>query len=164
MKNVLPYIVIALVLGAGFYIGFCTGKHRTGTPDVPEVQRDTVWVHDTLRIPAPKPKIVHVVDTAYVPVPDTVLVHHHDTAYVPVPISQAYYSAEEYEAWVSGYRPKLDSLHLNQKTAYIEVPVVKTVTKKTHWGIGIQAGATYMKDAGIVPYVGIGVSYNPLTF
>lgn len=73
---------------------------------------------------------------------------------------QAYYEDSLYRAWVSGYRPRLDSLQVFPRT------VTNTVTNdiyhtikvkdKRRWGLGLQAGYGYPGGA----YVGIGVSYD----
>lgn len=72
---------------------------------------------------------------------------------------QAYYEDSLYRAWVSGYRPKLDSLQIFSRT------ITKTVTndiyhtinpKKKRWGMGVQAGYGYPYGG----YIGFGVSYN----
>lgn len=70
---------------------------------------------------------------------------------------------------MSGYNPQLDSLHIDRSTAVVEVPVYKTVTKHARWGVGLQAGATYLpgtqgQQGAIQPYVGLGLSYNIITF
>lgn len=73
---------------------------------------------------------------------------------------QAYYEDSLYRAWVSGYRPQLDSLQIFPRT------VTNTVTNdiyhtvkvkdKRRWGLGVQAGYGY--PGGV--YVGVGISYN----
>lgn len=74
---------------------------------------------------------------------------------------QAYYEDSLYRAWVSGYRPRLDSLQVFPRT------VINTVTndiyhtivpKKKRLGLGLQAG--YGFPGGW--YVGVGVSWNIL--
>ena len=72
---------------------------------------------------------------------------------------QAYYEGSLYRAWVSGYRPKLDSIEVYPKTIYQTVTndiyhAVKPKMKR--WGLGLQAG--YGCPGGW--YVGAGVSYN----
>lgn len=72
---------------------------------------------------------------------------------------QAYYEDSLYRAWVSGYRPRLDSLMVFPKTVYQTVTndIYHTITpKKKRWGLGLQVGYGY--PSGI--YAGIGVSYN----
>lgn len=72
---------------------------------------------------------------------------------------QAYYEDSLYRAWVSGYRPKLDSLMVFPKTVYQTVTndIYHTIVlKKKRWGLGLQAGYGY--PSGI--YAGVGISYN----
>lgn len=72
---------------------------------------------------------------------------------------QAYYEDSLYRAWVSGYRPRLDSLMVFPKTVYRTVTndIYHTITpKKKRWGIGLQVGYGY--PGGF--YIGVGVSYN----
>ena len=72
---------------------------------------------------------------------------------------QAYYEDSLYRAWVSGYRPKLDSIEVYPKTIYQTVTndiyhAVKPKMKR--WGLGLQAGYGY--PGGL--YVGVGIRYN----
>ena len=162
MQKTLAYLSLVLAFVLGFFVCFVCRRQGPGPVD-PEVRIDTLWLHDTLRLPAPKPKTAHVIDSVLVPVRDTIQLH--DTTFIAVPISQTYYSEKEYEAWVSGYRAKLDSLHIYQQTAIVEIPVYKTVTKR--WGLGVQAGVTYQfgqEKNRVLPYVGVGISYNLITF
>ena len=74
---------------------------------------------------------------------------------------QAYYEDSLYRAWVSGYRPRLDSLQVFPRMVYQTVtndvyhPVI-VKPKKKRWGLGLQAGYGY--PGGF--YVGAGVSYD----
>lgn len=76
---------------------------------------------------------------------------------------QKHYSDSTYDAWVSGVDPSLDSIKTYRTREVItqEIPVVQV--KKTRWGIGFQAGAGVNKD-GFFPYLGVGVSYNFLSW
>lgn len=72
---------------------------------------------------------------------------------------QAYYEDSLYRAWVSGYRPRLDSLMVFPKTVYQTVTneIYHTIVhKKKRWGLGLQIGYGY--PCGW--YTGIGISYN----
>ncbi len=72
---------------------------------------------------------------------------------------QAYYEDSLYRAWVSGYRPRLDSLMVFPKTVYQTVTndIYHTITpKKKRWGLGLQAGYGY--PGGF--YFGGGINYN----
>lgn len=74
---------------------------------------------------------------------------------------QAYYEDSLYRVWVSGFRPRLDSLQIFPRT------VTQTLTndiyhtlkpRRKRWGLGIQAGYSYPGGW----YVGAGVSWNIL--
>lgn len=75
---------------------------------------------------------------------------------------QAYYEDSLYRAWISGYRPRLDSLQIFPRTVYQTVTndIYHTIApKKKCWGLGLQAGyGFYLGQSGF--YVGVGVSYN----
>lgn len=72
---------------------------------------------------------------------------------------QAYYEDSLYRAWVSGYRPRLDSLQIFPRTVYRTVTndIYHTIVpKKKRWGLGLQVGYGYPGGG----YVGVGVNYN----
>lgn len=77
-----------------------------------------------------------------------------DSATIHIPITQQVYETDTYRAYVSGYRPILDSIFImNKKTEVI----VKKQTKTNRFDIGVQAGYG-LTPKGFQPYVGIGVS------
>lgn len=94
-------------------------------PEVSERETaDTVYVTrtDTVRVTEP----VYVRER----IVDTLLVHVNDTVFVPVPIVQRKFSGPDYEAWVSGYEPWLDSLNIFRKTEYRYLD--RTVERTVH--------------------------------
>lgn len=76
---------------------------------------------------------------------------------------QRHYSDSTFDAWVSGVDPRLDSIKTYRTNMVItnEIPVIQV--KKTRWGLGISAGCGVGKD-GLTPYVGVGISYNILSW
>ena len=150
-------LAVTFILGACF--GFWLRGLRPAKPVEPVVQTDTLYLRDTIRIdkPVPVPKPV------YLPSDTVRLVSVlHDTVDVLVPMEQKHYRDSLYDAWVSGYRANLDSLHVYPVTKVITTTL--TVREKTkRWGIGVQAGYGFGKG-GATPYVGVGISYNLLTF
>ena len=126
------------------------------------IERDTVWQDTIIYKPIPVDshktgKVVYI----RVPVPeylpgDTV----HDSIEVPVPIYQKQYEDSLYTAWVSGYRPNLDSIRLYLPE--VQTTVTKTIVKPSPLiTFGIQAGGGY----GIINrkpdiYVGVGAQIN----
>lgn len=86
-----------------------------------------------------------------------------DSAKVTIPITQKIYETDLYKAYVSGYRPCLDSLLIFQQTQIIHI---KDNTKPKRWGIGIQVGygVTMSRTPQFSPYIGVGISYNLFNF
>lgn len=158
-------ILYAFLILAGVLIGILCGvaygryeeRHGGGAA------RDTViqWQFDTIEIEKPVPYYITKVvkDSIMVPiiVTDTLIQGKTDTLYVPVVREQAFYKDSTYEAWVSGFQPQLDSIHLFRDTKIV------TVTRKSRWSLGVQAGAGLAKS-GFSPYIGVGLSYNILSF
>ena len=126
------------------------------------IERDTVWKDSIIREPLPA-ETIDIGKTVYIKVPvpeylpgDTV----HDSIEVPIPIIQKRYEDSLYTAWVSGYRPNLDSIRLYLPE--VQTTVTKTiVTPAPLITFGIQAGGGY----GIINrkpdiYVGVGAQLN----
>lgn len=73
-----------------------------------------------------------------------------DTIRVRLPIESKHYSTTNYDAWVSGYEPSLDSIKVYNHTI---------VPKQKRWSIGVQGGLG-ITPKGVQPYIGVGVSYR----
>lgn len=162
-KNIIILSVCLLLAGiiAGWFI-----RKGVAERDVHEtaVRLDTLVVRDTVRERYPVYVERTVTDTMLVALTDTVRVS--DTVYVRLPREQKRYTDTNYVAWVSGYRPRLDSIEVYQATRYVTKEIILPGPAK-RWGIGIQAGygigLAGDKVTG-VPYIGVGISYNILTF
>ena len=143
-------------------IGYFVSERRNAHPNVMKVKVDTLFVYHTIFVEKPVIKKVETIDTLLLPVSITDTMMLHDTVFVHLPIEQRQYSDPRYTAWVSGYRPQLDSIQIYQRTEYI-TNKVKTVTKPKRWGIGLQAGYGVSLHNGQVfpaPYIGVGLSYS----
>ena len=160
--------IITLVLGILLLfnivnaIGYFVNEHRNSHSSEMKVKVDTLFVYDTIFVEKPVFKKVEVIDTIRMPVPITDTLMLHDTVFVNLPIEQRQYGDTRYTAWVSGYRPQLDSIQIYQRTEYI-TKEIKTVTKPKRWGIGLQAGYGVSLHKGQVfpaPYIGVGLSYS----
>ena len=165
--------------GTAFLLGFLAGAvatlltaraiERGKTPVLPpSPQIDTVIVRDTIRVKdgrktnttatiAPIPAAVRV-DTCWLR--DTV--RQRDTLFVMLDGEQVMWEDSLSRIWVSGYRPKVDSVWHYARTQVVTKTL--TVRRPSRWGVGIQAGATVSSGAGVEPYVGIGVSWNFLAW
>ena len=143
-------------------VGTVVNEYKNSRYPNVEVQIDTTVIHDTIYIDKPVFQKVAVTDTLWLPVltRDTLMLH--DTVLVHLPIEQRQYGDPRYTAWVSGYRPQLDSILIYQRTEYI-TKEIKTVTKPKRWGICLQAGYGVSLHNGQLfpaPYIGVGLSYS----
>ena len=81
-----------------------------------------------------------------------------------IPVTQKEYSDDSsYTAWVSGYKPNLDSINIYKKTIYIDRTVTKT--KKQNFFVGPYVGYGYDFSSGKPgPTVGICFGYKLFGF
>lgn len=144
----LPWILVVLLVIACVVTWF--SSHEPLPAEIrTETKVNTVVKVDTLLISAPMAPLLVFQLTDTIRIGDTVVYRE-----------QAYYEDSLYRAWVSGYRPRLDSLMVFSKTVYQTVTndiyhPVAIKSKKKRWGFGLQAG--YGPGGW---YVGAGVSYN----
>lgn len=143
----LPWILLIL-LAVACVVAWFRPREPLPAEIHTETKVKTVVKVDTLLISAPMAPLLVFRLTDTMRIGDTV-VHR----------EQAYYEDSLYRAWVSGYRPRLDSLQIFPKTVYQTVTndIYHTITpRKKRWGLGMQVGYGY--PSGI--YAGVGVSYN----
>ena len=143
-------------------IGYFVNEQRNSHSSEMKVKVDTLFVYDTIFVEKPVIKKVEIIDTLRLPVPITDTLMLHDTVFVHLPIEQRQYSDPRYTAWISGYRPQLDSIRIYQQTEYI-TKEIKAVTKHKRWGLGLQAGYGVSLHNGQLfpaPYIGVGLSYS----
>lgn len=125
--------------------------------DLQALQPDTIFWNDPTP-PEPKDSIIikwqtrwlpAVHDTTWMPgTSDTI----RDTVRVYIPITQKHYTADNYDAWVSGYEPKLDSLHIHMPN------ILPPTIKRRHSGLALTIGPQIGVSAAKQPYVGIGIT------
>ena len=162
LKTITLVLGILLLFNIVNAIGYFVNDHRNAHSSEMKVKVDTLFVYDTIFIEKPVIKKVETIDTLLLPVPTTDTLMLHDTVLIHLPIEQRQYSDPRYTAWVSGYRPQLDSIRIYQQTEYI-TKEIKMVTKPKRWGIGLQAGYGVSLHNGRVfpaPYIGVGLSYS----
>ena len=150
---------IAVAVLASFNLGRrCSRNDQEGALK-PKV--DTLIVRDTIKVAEPKFISSRVVDSVPYPVHDTLRLR--DTLFVILARKQIRWEDSLAVVYASGVDPKIDSIiHFTQNLIITkEIPMVKV--KKTRWGVGIQVGASADRG-GVFPYVGVGVSYNILTW
>lgn len=145
--------IIAFICGLWLclLITRCTNNAATEPP-----QRDTIV--DTIKLvkPIAKDSVITRYKVVNVErVKDTTIVNEvsevvFDTITVRLPIESKHYTAESYDAWVSGYEPCLDSIKVYSK---------EVRQKQSRWSIGLQGGIG-LTPKGVQPYVGVGIGYR----
>ena len=161
------YILTGVGIAVAVLIGFLIGqKHPQKLPVEPIKEKvDTLLIFDTITLT--KPVFVEKIqlDSVYMPVADTLW--KHDTLYVYLEREQIQWQDSLCRVYASGINPQVDSVtHFVQETIVtreISVPV----KVKSRWGLGIQVGygaGINGKQVYLTPYVGVGISYNILSW
>ncbi|MBQ1796462.1 MAG: hypothetical protein IIZ88_01665 [Prevotella sp.] len=156
LTNILQTVLIVLVVTL-LYRGCLSHGERT-TADTLTVTRteyhDTVIYQPVLTASTMTEKVVtvhYVTDTVRLP---------GDTITMDVPVEQKRYDDSLYTAYVSGYRPQLDSIRLHLPSTITETTITQRIAPP-RLSIGIQTGAGY----GIINhkpdiYLGIGAQWR----
>ena len=161
------YILTGVGIAVAVLIGVLIGqKHPQKSPVEPIKEKvDTLLIFDTITLT--KPVFVEKIqlDSVYMPVTDTLW--KHDTLYVYLEREQIQWQDSLCRVYASGINPQVDSVtHFVQETIVtreISVPV----KVKSRWGLGIQVGygaGINGKQVYMTPYVGVGISYNILSW
>lgn len=151
--------LIAVVLVC---VSYTTGYERA-SDEHPKVLVDTMVIHDTITQYKAVVEERRVIEKVYLPVTDTIRLR--DTLYIEVEREQLVWQDSLSAVYVSGIRPNVDSVR-----HYITERIVKVETTRisvNRWGLGIHAGYGVGTHQGCLvtsPYVGIGVSYNIITW
>ena len=166
---------LLLLLAAYAFCRLIVGARRRAESAVHAVRRDTLIIRDTLRVSRPVPVREEVVRYVTVKVAadssnlanigkdsaDVLPAAPGDHAQtVMLPITQQVYRDTAYTAWVSGYRPQLDSIEVYPRTLIVRQTALPAA-KPRRWSFGIQAGYG-LTPKGMQPYVGIGININLL--
>ena len=153
--------MIMLGLVVAVLLGFLVGQRcpRNGGGETPTPKVDTLVIRDTFKVTEPIYVTKRVVDSIPYPVTDTLRLR--DTLYVILEREQIRWEDSLSVVYASGVMPQVDSVihHTQSLIMTKEIPVIK----KTRWGLGVQAGVGAGKG-GLTPYVGVGISYNLLSW
>ena len=161
------YILTGVGIAVAVLIGFLIGQqHPQKSPVEPIKEKvDTLLIFDTITLT--KPVFVEKIqlDSVYMPVTDTLW--KHDTLFVYLEREQIQLQGSLCRVYASGINPQVDSVtHFVQETIITrEIPV--PVKVKSRWGLGIQVGygaGVNGKQVYLTPYVGVGISYNILSW
>ncbi len=165
-------IVLSVFVFLGYYLGYKKGeRYAASFSEVRSTYSDTIPFY----VPVPKDSVVIKYKIVKLPVADNrndkpstpaaadSLPGKPDTANVVIPVEQKVYQDSCYTAYVSGFRPSLDSLIFHPK---VNTVIINKKTKPKRWSIGLQAGygVSLQQTPKIYPYLGIGISYRLFSF
>ena len=163
MQDMKPgqYMLTGIGVAAALIISFLVGQRcpRNGGGETPTSKVDTLVIRDTIKVTEAISVTKRVVDSIPYPVTDTLRMR--DTLYVFLEREQIRWEDSLSVVYASGVMPQVDSVihHTENLIITKEIPVIQ----KTRWGLGIQAGVSAGKG-GLTPYVGVGLSYNLLSW
>ena len=173
MNTVKDMVVIALILSGCILYGvvvFLVTRAVYGHNDEKVTEhRDTIVMRDTIMVTTPaevvteyvehlKEKPVIIRDTEVVERDPQIVYVRGDS--VEIPIVQKRYADSTYTAWVSGYKPSLDSIEVYLKTV-VQRETITLRKKAPRWGIGITGGYGFgTRNKDFEPFFGIGVYYR----
>ena len=154
---------VLLILATFFMLGFIIGqKHPQKLPVEPiKVKVDTLVIHDTTISYRPIYVDRVKLDSVLVPVVDSVKIH--DTTFVYLEREKVTWRDSLCEVYASGIMASVDSVRHFQEYKYITIETQVPVKVKSHWGLGVNAGYGVGKG-GFTPYIGVGISYNILSW
>jgi hypothetical protein len=165
IKGVLIGIAaLIVVMIVSYLIGRNDGRIKVESAIVEKV--DTLLVFDTITQYKPIYEERTIVKKELVPVPVTDTLWKTDTMYVYLDREQIVWQDEWSRVYASGILPQVDSVQhfITEKVVTKEIRV--PIKQKSRWGLGIQAGygIQFGKDMSHSPYIGVGLSYNILTW
>ena len=161
------YILTGVGIAVAVLIGFLIGhKHPRKSPVEPIKEKvDTLLIFDTITLS--KPVFVEKIklDSVLIPVTDTLWLH--DTLYVYLEREQIQWQDSLCRVYASGVNPQVDSVTHFVRETIVNREISVPVKVKSRWGLGIQVGyvaGINGKQVYLTPYVGVGISYNILSW
>jgi hypothetical protein len=138
------------------------------------IEHDTLWRDTTITHPTPTAS-TQTGEVVYIKVPypvpsgcqgtvpwqDSAKVQSPDSLEVPIPIEQKRYDDSLYTAWVSGFRPALDSIRIYHPE--ITTTITKTIVQKAprlSLGLSVGPGVSIDRDHHMGIYVGFTANYR----
>ena len=125
---------------------------------------DTIYIRDTFTQYKPIFEERVVLKNVPVPVTDTLTIH--DTLYVYLDREQVVWQDTLSRVYVSGIMPQIDSVQHFIREVIVTMEKTRYVKKPCRWGVGIHAGYGIQlgEQFKTAPYIGMGVSYNILSW
>ena len=158
-------IALAVIIGViaiSYLIGLRDGQNRS--VEGSNVKIDTLYVRDTITQYKPILEERVVLKEMLVPVTDTLRIH--DTLYVYLDREQVVWQDSLSRVYASGILPQIDSVQHYITERIVTKEVTIHVKKPCRWGVGVHAGYGVQLGDQVrtAPYIGVGVSYNILSW
>lgn len=169
-------LIIGLVVIICFVISFGIGYNR-GKKSI-DIQTDTVKIEHVITEYKPKYEDEKKLTVQKIKIPSFVILEDNDSLKniidtltytkdsleIELQRIQRYYKTDDYEAWVSGIDPALDSIKVKRNVEYI----TKTQTIKNdrfHFNVGIN-GNTWLGEESCIlnPNLNVNYTYKRVTF
>lgn len=149
------FIIVVALLLTTFFIGRHT--HNVEPTEIERIIHDTI-VYEKVRIDT---MWCTRVEKVYLTKVERDTVTLRDTVLVEVPIYTYIAQDSLYRVEAEGFNVRFKSVEVYPKTVYKERTNV--IKERNRWGVGVQVGYGVSKDK-LTPYVGVGISYNIITW
>ena len=163
-KIVIVLVVLGLAIGVSYGVGRRDGKNEATKDSI--VRVDTLVVYDTITQYEPIYKEKRIVEKVYIPIESSDTIWRHDTMLIQVEREQLVWQDSLSRIYASGILPQIDSVQHFLKKIVVNREISTPYKVKSRWGIGIQAGygVYYNGQVKTAPYIGVGISYNILSW
>lgn len=176
-KEILGLIIVCVLLFICFGVGYNRGKKSV------DIQTDTVKIEKVITEYKPVYKGEAMLSTQKIKVPLYAIfpeqnndekidsLYHiidslklaSDSLEVELQRVQRYYKTDNYEAWISGIEPELDSIKVKQQITYVtNTQVVES--DKFYLNVGLNTAGLFNKSYTMTPNINIAYTWNRITF
>ena len=176
-KEILGLIIACVLLFICFGVGYNRGKKSV------DIQTDTVKIEKVITEYKPVYKGEAMLSTQKIKVPLYAIfpeqnndekidsLYHiidslklaSDSLEVELQRVQRYYKTDNYEAWISGIEPELDSIKVKQQITYVtNTQVVES--DKFYLNVGLNTAGLFNKSYTMTPNINIAYTWNRITF
>ena len=161
-RIVFAVITTIMVVHFSYVVGRRDGFNSAVETETEKV--DTLYLRDT--IVQYEPILEERVVLKKVPVPVTDTLRIHDTLYVYLDREQVVWQDSLSRVYASGILPQIDSVQHYISERIVTKEVTIHVKKPCRWGVGVHAGYGVQLGDQVrtAPYIGVGVSYNILSW
>lgn len=154
--GVIALLVVILI------VGYYSGLNQAMRQEVNQV--DTLYICDTITQYEPILEERVVLEEVLIHVKDTIWIH--DTLYMYMDWEQVVWQDSLSRVYASGIMPQIDSIQHFVTERVVTRKLTQVVKKPCRWGLGVHAGYGIQlgEQVKTAPYIGVGVSYNILSW